>query len=270
VDSEALEERIAAFLEWNYLFKFDNGVSTPLFDATMINRQQQRREYLFDPLKRLLGGTLRGARVLDLGCGAGFWSLQAIDAGADYVLGIDAKQTPLAQAKLVFEGKGVADARYDFEQRDIFDCDPPGRFDVILCLGVIGQIARPVELFELFARVGAEIILIETDIARGGSSSFQLSTIPAGRTAVDRRIVLIPTRAAIGALASDFGYASVALAREMSDYTGLDDYRRGTRLAFLCSNGRSLEGLAAEKPPATRWWAPALEIAQEGVQRLRS
>jgi hypothetical protein len=56
----------------------------------------------------------------------------------------------------------------------------------------------------------------------------------------------------------------------MSDYTGLDDYRRGTRLAFLCSNGRSLDGLAAEKPPTTRWWAPALEIAQEGVQRLRS
>jgi ribosomal protein L11 methylase PrmA len=41
--------------------------------------------------------------VLDLGCNAGFWSLAAIDAGADLVVGIDGRQMHIDQANLVFE-----------------------------------------------------------------------------------------------------------------------------------------------------------------------
>ena len=35
---------------------------------------------------------LKGKRVLDLGCNAGFWSLNAAEAGADFVLGVDGRQ----------------------------------------------------------------------------------------------------------------------------------------------------------------------------------
>ena len=34
-------------------------------------------------------GSLKGLRVLGLGCNAGWWSLKAIEAGCDFVAGID-------------------------------------------------------------------------------------------------------------------------------------------------------------------------------------
>ena len=59
--------------------------------------------------------------MLDLGCNAGFWSLAAIEAGAEFVLGVDARQSYLDQAALVFEAKGIDPSRYRFERANVFE-----------------------------------------------------------------------------------------------------------------------------------------------------
>src|SRR3954451_7714811 len=106
MDQGTLRERVAGFPQWHYEFDL-GGVRTPIFDQAHVNRHAQRRAYFFEPLVRLCGGSLAGRRVLALGCNAGFWSLAAIDAGADFVLGIDARRMHVEQANLVFEAKGV-------------------------------------------------------------------------------------------------------------------------------------------------------------------
>src|SRR5438067_2455320 len=78
------------------------------------------------------GGSLAGRRVLDLGCNAGYWSLAAIEAGADFVLGIDGRQMHIDQANLVFEARGVDPARYSFQTANIFDHDFGGEFHIVL------------------------------------------------------------------------------------------------------------------------------------------
>src|SRR5690349_25791 len=95
-----LHERIAAFPRWHYEFDLQ-GEKTPIYDPTRRNRHLQRRKYFFDPLVQLAGGSLKGKRVLDLGCNAGYWSLLAAQAGADYVLGIDGRQMHIDQSNLV-------------------------------------------------------------------------------------------------------------------------------------------------------------------------
>src|SRR5690348_7260853 len=117
-----LSSRIAAFPRWHYEFDL-GGERTPIFDPAHRNRHAQRRRYFFDPLVQLAGGTLKGKRVLDLGCNAGFWSLLAVQAGADHVLGIDGRQMHVDQANLVFEASGIAPERYDFRAANIFDFD---------------------------------------------------------------------------------------------------------------------------------------------------
>lgn len=256
MEREELETRIAEFLQWDYRFEFDDGVTTPLTDSRRVNRQEQRRHYFFDALVRLFGGSLRGQRVLDLGCSAGFWSLLAIEAEADFVLGLDAEHTNIAQAELVFEAKGVDPARYRFEQGNIFECDLSQRFDVVLCLAVMHQISKPVELFELMSEVGAQIIVVETELSRAGSSTFEVSHAPKH---VDHRIALLPSRDAVSELAAEFGYKTVPLALNVSDYAGMDDYRRQRRLAFFCSKGRSLDVLDVEKPWVRPWWLASLD-----------
>jgi 2-polyprenyl-3-methyl-5-hydroxy-6-metoxy-1,4-benzoquinol methylase len=118
-DSERLRERVNSFPRWHYEFDL-NGVRTPIFNRAHVNRNTQRKNYFFAPLVRLCGGSLVGKRVLDLGCNAGFWSLAAIEAGADFVLGIDGRQMHIDQANLVFDAKGVDPNRYRFQLCDIF------------------------------------------------------------------------------------------------------------------------------------------------------
>src|SRR2546423_487545 len=74
-----LRERVEAFPRWHYQFDLGNGITTPIWKRDRINRHEQRRRYFFDALLRVTGGSLRGRRVLDLGCNAGFWSLNAIE-----------------------------------------------------------------------------------------------------------------------------------------------------------------------------------------------
>lgn len=257
---EELQDQIAAFPRWHYKFEFDGGVTTPMPDLGMINRHEQRRRYFFEPLVRLTGGSLSGHRVLDLGCNAGFWSLEALAAGADYVHGVDAQQTYIDQANLVFEAKHVDPARYRFEQGNIFDQQVDRSFDVVLCLGLMEHVAKPVELFELIARAGAETVVIDTEISRARSSVFEVDNLYDPQSAVEHQLVLIPSRQALIELASQFGYETVPLEQNIADYSGMKDYRHQRRLAFICSKTTaSLRTLPREKrSPIVPWWATAL------------
>ncbi len=269
MQAHELERRIAAYPWWYYKFEFDNGLSTPVPDPGMVNRQSQRRTYFFDALLSLTGGSLRGRRVLDLGANAGFWSLQALDAGADFVLGVEARQEHVDQANLVFEAKGADAARYRFDTGDVFSHPLDERFDVVLCLGLLDHVARPVELFERMAGVGAELIVIDTEVSRSRMSVFEVDRLSETERALDERLVLIPSPSAVGELAERFGYDTAMLAQNMTDYTGMSDYRRLRRMAFICSNGRSLDGLAAPARAVAPWWITALRANRAAARRAR-
>lgn len=75
MDDAQIIEKIDSFARWHYQFDL-RGHKTPIFDAGHVNRHRQRESYFFRPMVELLGGTLSGKRVLDLGCNAGFWALR--------------------------------------------------------------------------------------------------------------------------------------------------------------------------------------------------
>ncbi len=245
---EELEEKIDEFHSWPYRFDFENGVSTPVPDARLVIRQRERRRYFFEPLVRSFGGSLRGRRILDLGCSAGLWSLEAVREGAEYVLGLDTDATALAQAQLVFQASGVDPARYRFEQADVLSAPAEGRFDAVLCLGLLNRIDRPLELFEVMAAAEPSVIVVETELVRSDSSVFELTDGADGRRATERRMVLVPSRDAVTRLAAGHEYQAAVLAPNMEDYTGLDDYRSGRRRAFFCARDPTfLQGLEVER-----------------------
>jgi tRNA (mo5U34)-methyltransferase len=265
MEPRELQERISAFPRWHYRFEFEQGVATRPPDPGMANRHEQRRRYIFEPLLTLTGGSLRGRRVLDLGCNAGYWSLLAAEAHADFVLGVDAREVHIEQANLVFEAKGVDRSRYRFEHGNLFTHPIEGRYDVVLCLGLLDHVAKPVELFDVMARSGPELIVLDTEISRSKESVFDVASLHDPDSVVDHEMVLIPSRQAIYELAGEFGMAAVPLAPNMTDYTGMLDYERGRRLAFICSASIPLSGLAIERrPPLLPWWAGALLPRRRG------
>ncbi len=230
MNPDELRSRIAAFPGWHYQFSFD-GVTTPIWDERAITRHEERR-------------------VLDLGCNAGWWSLKAIEAGCDFVAGIDGRQMHIDQANLVFEAKRVDPARYQFTVGNVVTASwPAGDFDVVLCLGLLYHISKPVELMERISDINTDLLVIDTEIIDVGGSYWLSRRESLGEpwNAVDFETVLIPSRQAVIDLAGQFGYTVVPLAPNPTSCHGMSDYLQGTRLAFMCAKRASLSGLAPDR-----------------------
>jgi SAM-dependent methyltransferase len=78
------------------------------------------------PALRALLPPVPGARVLDLGCGYGWFCRWARAAGAAQVLGVDVSERMLQRARADTAGPGITYLRADLEQPDL----PPGAFDL--------------------------------------------------------------------------------------------------------------------------------------------
>jgi len=79
------------------------------------------------PALRALLPELKGRRVLDLGCGFGWFCRWARQAGASLVQGIDVSEKMLARARAETPDAAVAYTRADLEQLEL----PPESFDLV-------------------------------------------------------------------------------------------------------------------------------------------
>jgi SAM-dependent methyltransferase len=69
---------------------------------------------------------LRGSRIVDLGCGFGWFCRWVREQGASAVLGLDVSEKMLAQARDTTSDTAIAYARADLEQLEL----PPASFDL--------------------------------------------------------------------------------------------------------------------------------------------
>src|SRR5215210_3088430 len=259
MQDEEIRQKIASFPRWHYQFDL-RGNLTPIHKKPRVNRHVQRKKHFFDPVVRLFGGSLEGKRVLDLACNAGYWSLASTEAGADYVLGIEGRQMHVDQASFVFDIKEVESDRYDFVVGDIFETDfrQFGTFDVVLCLGLMYHISKPMELMEKISEVNDDILVVDTTLsmARGSSLKIVPQDPDSYMSAVDRPIAMRPTKRAVRDLAEHAGYSVVTLepdfrnAKDEPDWKGGQDYRKGSRRAFICAKKTDLSLLSARMEPA--------------------
>jgi tRNA (mo5U34)-methyltransferase len=100
---------------------------------------------------------LAGATVLDIGCNAGFYSLEMKKRGAGRVLGIDVDDRYLNQARFAAATLGVD---IEFEKRSVYDADQiPGQFDYVLFMGVFYHLRYPLfALDRLIKKVGGKLV----------------------------------------------------------------------------------------------------------------
>jgi SAM-dependent methyltransferase len=77
------------------------------------------------PVLKALLPDLRGRRVVDLGCGFGWFCRYAREAGAAEVLGLDLSENMLARARTMTADPAITYRRADLEELDL----PPASFD---------------------------------------------------------------------------------------------------------------------------------------------
>lgn len=230
-----------------YPFDFPEG-SRQAVPAHIENRTTQRMRYFFHPLVDLCGGDLKGRRVLDLACNAGWWSLAAIRAGADYVYGVDGRATHVEKANDVFSTYGVEPHRYRFETRNVFEVDDAGEFDIVLCLGLLYHVAKPFELFERISGWNRDLLVVDTAVNRYPGSLVELhhENTTDSANAVDHQLVVSPSKRAVVEMGNELGYHVATLRPRFTSWLGCGDYRNGTRRAFICAKRTPLTGLDLE------------------------
>src|SRR5205085_630430 len=115
---------------------------------------------------------LRGKSVLDIGCNAGFYSIQMKQRGADRVVGIDTDEKYLAQAR--FAAK-VSAVDIEFRNLSVYRVrELNENFDLVLFMGVLYHLRHPLLALELLHEHIVSDQLVVQSMLRGSKESVEV------------------------------------------------------------------------------------------------
>lgn len=118
--------------------------------------------FKFERFSSALPEELTGKSVLDIGCNAGFYSVEMKRRGADRVVGIDTDERYLEQARLASRALGFDGI--EFARLSVYDVAALGeRFDVVIFMGVLYHLRHPLLALDLIREhVAGDMMLFQT------------------------------------------------------------------------------------------------------------
>jgi tRNA (mo5U34)-methyltransferase len=112
-----------------------------------------------------LPADLTGKSVLDIGCNGGFYAIEMKRRGAARVLGLDADDRYLAQARFAAASLGQ---EIEFRNLSVYDVGALGeRFDIVLFMGVLYHLRHPLLALDLIREHVAGDLLVFQSMLRG-------------------------------------------------------------------------------------------------------
>ncbi|HJZ49675.1 MAG TPA: class I SAM-dependent methyltransferase [Roseiflexaceae bacterium] len=213
ISQEEAEKSFGCY-EWFYPFEF-GGMHVP-YDLQKVDevrdRHYRRYAHVFAALLSMTGGSLAGNKVLDIGCNAGFWSIQASRAGANNVLGIDASPKNIEQAQFV--SRLIDLKNVDYQVMNAYDMSNKllDTFDITLFIGILYHLDKPKEALERLYDVTGKFAVVDTAL-----SNLQLPLLRLQEDDVSyyhnqshaNSFALIPSEAAVPVLLKSAGFREV-------------------------------------------------------------
>lgn len=156
VEQVGLAERIAELSPWFHNIRLDGIETAP--EHFLGDYPAQK----FARFAHVLPDDLSGKSVLDIGCNAGFYSVEMKRRGAARVLGIDSDERYLAQARLAAEVLGQDGV--EFRNCSVYDVAALGeRFDLVIFMGVLYHLRHPLLALDLIREhVAGDLMLFQT------------------------------------------------------------------------------------------------------------
>lgn len=165
MDTEQLQQRIAALGPWFYPFPLAPGVVTPskvpdsvqgIFDT--------RREMLESAVRVHFGDRLSGIRAVDVGCHEGYYSFALRRMGVPEVLGLDFREDNLRRARFVAEQLGIGGLRFEQADAEELDASGYGEFPLVLCYGLLYHVENPMRVLRRLHTLTGELLVLETQV----------------------------------------------------------------------------------------------------------
>jgi len=127
----------------------------------------------FARFEHAIPADLTGKSVLDIGCNAGFYSLEMKRRGADRVLGVDSDDRYLEQARFAAE---VEQADIEFRKLSVYDLAAlKERFDLVIFMGVLYHLRHPLLALDLIHEHVADDLLLFQSMQRGSDEVFAVA-----------------------------------------------------------------------------------------------
>jgi tRNA (mo5U34)-methyltransferase len=181
-------------------------------------------EAKFASFRHAIPADLTGRTILDIGCNAGFYSLEMKRRGASRVLGIDTDETYLRQARFAAQVEGVD---IEFSRVAVWDvASLRETFDLVIFMGVLyhlrhpllaldlihEHVARDLMLFQSMQRGSREIVYPESDYDFNAPAPFEQPGYPKmhfieHRYSHDETNWWVPNRACVEAMLRSSGFA---------------------------------------------------------------
>src|SRR5205085_11904456 len=159
ISADEIRERVAVLGPWFHNLDL-NGVKTAPTHFLGDYPQVKWRRF-----SDAIPGDLSGFSVLDIGCNAGFYSLEMKRRGASRVLGIDSDDEYLEQARFAAEVTGTD---IEFRKLSVYDVAALGEaFDIVLFMGVLYHLRHPLLALDLIHEHAARDLLVFQSMHRG-------------------------------------------------------------------------------------------------------
>ena len=156
--TDDLKARVAALAPWFHNIDLGDGMFTAP-DHFLGDYPRDK----FSGFAHAIPADLSGKTVLDIGCNAGFYSVEMKRRGAVRVLGIDSDERYLAQARLAAEALGFAGS-VEFRNLSVYDVGALGeRFNLVIFMGVLYHLRHPLLALDLIREhVAGDMMLFQT------------------------------------------------------------------------------------------------------------
>jgi tRNA (mo5U34)-methyltransferase len=163
-----LEQRIEALAPWFHNMNLKGVWTAPDHFLGDYPGSKFRR------FEAQLPNDLHGLSVLDIGCNAGFYSIEMKSRGASRVVGIDSDERYLEQARLAAEVLGY-DEDVEFMRLDVYDVGAIGeKFDLVIFMGVLYHLRHPLLALDLIREHVAADMLLFQSMQRGSKHVLDL------------------------------------------------------------------------------------------------
>ena len=160
VPNSALQERIEELGPWFHNIYLGGVWTAP--DHFLGNYPGEKFKRFAPHLPR----DLSGKSVLDIGCNAGFYSIEMKRRGAKRVVAVDSDERYLAQARLAAEVLDFADI--EFRKLDVYNVGALGeKFDLVIFMGVLYHLRHPLLALDLIHEHVAGDLMLFQSMQRG-------------------------------------------------------------------------------------------------------
>jgi tRNA (mo5U34)-methyltransferase len=195
---------------------------------------------------------LRGRTVLDVGCNAGFYSIEMKRRGADRVVGIDSDPDYLAQARFASE---VCGADLELREMSVYDVGAlRERFDLVLFMGVLYHLRHPLLALDLLHEHVTRDLLVFQSLQRG---DHRLADLAADYPFSERHVFDDPAypklhfvERSYAADPTNWWFPNRACAEAMLRGSGFEILAHPEEEVYVCRHVERGGGAGADRPPA--------------------